>query len=125
MDYSRWTILVVEDDFDSRQMISKILQHHGIDVSVATDGRECLAMLESITPTLIVTDLAMPRMDGWETLNAIRANSATRHIPVIAITAYDSPATAQGAMMAGFNAYFAKPLDPRTFVQALSQFIAA
>ncbi|MBK8026222.1 MAG: response regulator [Chloroflexi bacterium] len=125
MDYSHWTVLLVEDDFDSRQMISKILEHHGIDVAIAVDGRECLALLEGMTPTLIVTDLAMPQLDGWAMLRAIRANNATHHIPVVAITAYDSPATAQGALMAGFNAYIPKPIDPRTFVKTLAQFIAA
>lgn len=118
-----WQVVVVEDEYDSVQLISKILGFYDIQVHVAHNGEDCLAMLEQFEPTLIVTDLAMPGMDGWQTLAALRANPHTRHIPVVAITAYDSVDVAEDALKAGFDAYFPKPVDPRSFVQSLADIV--
>lgn len=118
-----WRILVVEDEFDSIQMVSKILRHHHIQVEIAHNGKECLQMLNDFHPTLVVIDLAMPEMDGWETLAEIRANPITAHIPAVAITAYHSSDVADDAHQAGFDAYFPKPIDPHTFVESLTRII--
>jgi CheY-like chemotaxis protein len=120
-----WQVIVVEDEYDSVQMISKILRHYEIQVHIARNGQDCLVLLERIEPTLILTDLAMPHMDGWQTLAALRANPNTRHIPVVAITAYHSTDLAEDALQAGFDACFPKPVDPRTFVQSLTEIVAA
>jgi CheY-like chemotaxis protein len=121
---NNWRILVIEDEYDSIQMVSKILSFHGIEVHVAHNGRESLEMLEDVNPTLIVSDLAMPEMDGWQTLAAIRANPYTQHIPVVAVTAFDSADVAEEALRAGFDAFFSKPVNPRTFVQQLRKLVA-
>jgi CheY-like chemotaxis protein len=120
-----WQVLVVEDEFDSAQMVWKILNFHGIHVHVAHNGSECLEMLNHIKPTLIVTDLAMPGMDGWEMLAAIRSNPETKHIPVVAVTAYDSVDVAREAKGAGFDAYFSKPVNPKSFVENLAKLIVS
>lgn len=120
---NQWTVLVVEDEYDSIQMVSKILTHHGISVQVAHNGRECLEQLENVEPTAVIMDLAMPEMDGWETLVEMRANPATAHIPVIAITAYHSPDVKEDAVRAGFDAYFPKPLNPVSFVNDLAAIV--
>jgi two-component system chemotaxis sensor kinase CheA len=67
---SDWQILVVEDEFDSIQMVSKILQHYGAEVHIAHNGFECLDILETLQPTLVIMDLALPEMDGWENTQA-------------------------------------------------------
>ncbi len=118
-----WQIIVVEDEFDSRQMVSEILSYHGIDVLIAHNGRECLALLNQSHATLVLTDLAMPEMDGWETLSAIRANPLTEMIPVVAISAYNSADVEQHALAAGFDAFYSKPLSPKTFVQGIAKLI--
>lgn len=123
MDASQWRVLVVEDEFDSIQMMSKILRHHGAKVHVARTGHECIEMLESFEPTLIIMDLALPEMDGWETLVKMRANPDTAHIPVAAITAYHSVNVEEDAQQAGFDAYFPKPLDTGSIMQKLSELI--
>jgi len=120
---NNWRILVIEDEYDSLQMVSKILSFHGVEVHVARNGRESLEILDTISPTLIVSDLAMPEMDGWQTLAAIRANPDTQHIPVVAVTAFGSSDVADEAMRAGFDAFFSKPVNPRTFVQQLEKLI--
>jgi CheY-like chemotaxis protein len=123
MNTNGWQVLVVEDENDSIKMVSKILSHHGIQVYVANNGRECLTRLNELSPTLVVMDLAMPEMDGWETLHHMRANPVSAHIPVVAITAYHSANVANDAVQAGFDAYFPKPLDPKTFVTDLVEVV--
>lgn len=123
MNTKEWRILIVEDEYDSIQMVTKILQHHGAQVQVAHDGFECLNMINKINPTLIIMDLALPEMDGWEALSRIRANPETAHIPVVAITAYHSVNVAEDARRAGFDAYLSKPLDTQSFVRHLNTII--
>lgn len=124
MTKTNWHVLVVEDEYDSIQMVSKILTHHGIQVDIAHNGKECLTTLQHFTPTLIIMDLAMPEMDGWETLSQLRINPNTAHIPTVAITAYHSADVKEDALQAGFNAYFSKPIDPHSFVKDLEELLS-
>ena len=124
MSMTDWTIIVAEDTYDDVQLISQILQYYGIEVRVTKNGNECLQLLKQICPTLIVTDLAMPEKDGWQTLAAVRADAKTAHIPIVAVTAYHSADVAEDALKAGFNGYFPKPVDPITFVQALQAIVS-
>ena len=123
MNVNTWQIIVVEDEFDSIQMVSEILRFYGAQVLVAHNGKECLALLNKSHASLVLTDLAMPEMDGWETLSAIRANPLTEKIPVVAISAYHSVDVAEQAMAAGFDAFFPKPVSPKTFVHSLAEVI--
>jgi CheY-like chemotaxis protein len=118
-----WRILMVEDEFDSIQLISKILRHHGVEAHIAHNGRECLKTLETFQPTLITMDLALLEMDGWETLAKLRENDATRAIPVVAMTAYHSVNVEEDAKAAGFNAYDPKPLNTSTLIDDLSKLL--
>lgn len=118
-----WTVIVVEDTYDDRQLASAILAHYGVNVIVANNGKECLKLLDTVQPTMIITDLAMPEMDGWEMLRQLRENDATYDIPVVAITAYDSVDVAYDADRAGFDAYFPKPISPYDFVDSLVELV--
>lgn len=120
---SNWTVILVEDTYDDQEVVTRLLQHHGIEVYLAKNGDECLSMLEQVEPTAIITDLAMPRRDGWQTLVGVRSNVRTAHIPVIAITAYHAADVAEDAIRAGFDGYFPKPLNPQTFVSRLKEII--
>jgi two-component system, cell cycle response regulator DivK len=119
-----WLIIVVEDTADDSQLVSTILQHSGIEVYLAAHGRECLQMLESLELTCIITDLNMPVMDGWELLQNLQQNPDTNAIPVMALTAYYSANVAADAIKAGFAGFFAKPVNPRTFVEKLEELLA-
>lgn len=118
-----WQVIVVEDSYDDQQLVSRMLEHYGATVHLVADGNACLDLLKTITPTVIVTDLSLPHRDGWQTLVAIRSNLATAHIPVVAVTAYDSADVARDAREMGFNGYFGKPLDPLTFSQDLIKIV--
>lgn len=125
MNMQDWKVILVEDTYDDQQVISRMLQHHGVEVFIAQNGTECLELLNEIEPTLIVTDLAMPTKDGWETLVAIRSNVATAHITVVALTAYHSADVALDAIKAGFDGYFPKPVNPATFINRLAEILAS
>jgi two-component system cell cycle response regulator DivK len=123
MDVSEWKVLVVEDTDDDLAMVSKILGFHGIQVYVARNGEQCLDMLYDVHPDLVIMDLAMPGMDGWQTLAAIRSDAHFAGLPIVAATAYYNTDMGDEAHNAGFDAYFEKPLNPRSLVQNLSELI--
>lgn len=123
-DTSIWEVILVEDQGDLAEVLAKILRHRNIRVHMTSSAQECLKLLERVTPTLIITDLAMPGMDGWGMLDALRSERATANIPVVAVTAYHSPEVADTAVKVGFNAYFPKPIDAGSFVSRLVEIFA-
>jgi CheY-like chemotaxis protein len=123
MEFTDWKVLVVEDTDDDLAMVSKILNYHGIQVFVARNGAQCLDVLPIVDPHLVMLDLSMPGMDGWQTLAAIRADARFSQLSVVAATAYYAVDMDQEAHNAGFDAYFEKPLNPRRLVQELADII--
>ena len=87
------TILVVDDDLANLALAQALLQAEGFRVRVAIDGPSLFAMLKTCEPALILMDIQLPEMDGWELTRQLKADSATKEIPVIAITAYGKPET--------------------------------
>jgi len=124
MPASSHEVLIVEDDGDSMAVVEQALRYRGVEVRNAHDGREALEMLSSVHPMLVIMDLALPELNGWETLEAIRANPDTASIPVMAVTAYHSASVAEDAYRAGFNAYIPKPIDIRQLLIAIDRFIS-
>lgn len=115
-------ILVVDDDHDARWIYAMYLRSRGCRVFTAGDGLSAVEKATALTPDLIVMDLAMPRVDGWEAIRRLEQSSWTRNIPVVAISAV--PASRDSAFEAGCDAYLAKPCDPGVLwsqVQALLQ----
>ena len=123
MSLKDWNVLVVEDEADSMELVQGLLSHYGIHCVGAMSGEEALQILEQTTPTLIILDLALPGVDGWGVLKAVRTHNQTANIPCIAITAFHTPELAEQAIRAGFNAYFAKPIDSTSFVRELQAIV--
>jgi CheY-like chemotaxis protein len=119
MKLSEWTVVVVEDEDDSMDLVQGLLGYHGIHSLAAPTAEEALLMLNNVTPTLILIDLALPGMDGWSLLKEIKRTKALAGIPCIALTAYHTAELADEAIRSGFDAYFAKPLDATSFVREL------
>ena len=111
--------LIVEDEPDGQELVSRMLQVAGVSVEVAGDGETGWQMLQSNTYTAAVIDLALPGMDGIQLLSHIRASDTLNSLPCVAITAYHTPELKQQALEAGFDSYFAKPLDRTIFLEAL------
>ncbi len=122
-DISEWVVVLVDDEPDSLNLIHDILTLNGAKVYQTISGAQCLDELKHITPTLFVLDLAMPRPDGWDLLAAFRENAATKHTPVVAVTAYYSEKVASQAYEAGFDAFFPKPIKASEFLAKLKVLI--
>ena len=119
-----WKILVVEDDHDGQEVVSRLLKYHRIEHLIAGSGEEAFQILEQEAITGCIIDLALPGIDGWGVLEAIRSDGQIGNIPCVAITAFHSAEVAVKAIEAGFNAYFSKPLDATSFVRELSNVLS-
>lgn len=106
------TILLVEDVEDNRDLVVQILESE-YTVVEARDGVEGLERAKALRPDLILLDLALPKMDGWETARRIKADPDLKNIPIIALTAYAMEGDEAQALEAGCDAYVAKPVLPR------------
>jgi len=115
-EVAEWTVLIVEDDPHNLGVPEGVLQHYGAQVFTAEDGLEGLKVLADVTPTLILLDLSMPQMDGWEMIKRVRANPKTAHVPVIALTAHAMRGDKERVLAAGFDGYIAKPFLLDTFM---------
>ena len=104
-------ILLVEDNEMNRDMLSRRLIRRGYEVVMAVDGAEGVACCERELPDLVIMDLGLPVMDGWEATQCIKAAPATRHIPVIALTAHAMVGEEERARLAGCNDFETKPVE--------------
>jgi CheY-like chemotaxis protein len=104
-------ILLVEDNEMNRDMLSRRLIRNGYEVSIAVDGQQGADMALSERPDLILMDMSLPVIDGWEATRRIKANDATRRIPVIALTAHAMAGDREKAMEVGCEDYDTKPVE--------------
>jgi CheY-like chemotaxis protein len=109
-------VLVVEDKVENLELLIYILEAFGHEPLVAHDGAEGLAAAAGERPDIIVMDLQMPRMDGYEAAKALKADPDLRGIPVIAVSAYAMVGDREKVLAAGFDGYLTKPIDPETVV---------
>lgn len=114
-------ILIVEDHPSSLELMRYLLQASGYSTLVAKDGSEALALARLETPDLVVCDLQMPHLDGYGVLEAMRADPALRHIPLIAVTAFSMVGDRERVLSAGFDGYQSKPIEPEAFVAQMEQ----
>ncbi|HEV7905081.1 MAG TPA: response regulator [Pyrinomonadaceae bacterium] len=104
-------ILLVEDNEMNRDMLSRRLARKGYEVSIAVDGRQGVEMAQSAAPDLILMDMSLPVLDGWEATRQLKNTDATRHIPVIALTAHAMSGDRERALEAGCDDYDTKPIE--------------
>ena len=119
-----WVILMVDDQPDNLVPAHRLLTGLGATVYVARDGLQALETLTGIQPTVILTDLSMPTMSGWDLLKHIRSNAATASTMVIAVTAHALPVDRQKGMEAGFDGYITKPFRPSMIIQEIRRLAA-
>jgi two-component system cell cycle response regulator DivK len=108
---SKPTILIVDHDDTNRRLARGVLKKAAFNVCEATDAVSTFEMLKSCTPAMIVLDIQLPGMDGWELTRRLHANFATRHIPVIAVTAYGSESDRAYALAAGCVEFVEQPIS--------------
>ncbi|HVZ20465.1 MAG TPA: response regulator [Vicinamibacterales bacterium] len=109
-------ILVVDDYQDAREMYAEYLQFSGFRVAEARNGNEAVAQAMALKPDLILMDLSLPGMDGWEATRLLKADETTRHIPIVALTGHALAGASEGARRAGCDAFVTKPCLPDDLV---------
>ncbi len=117
-------ILLVEDNEMNRDMLSRRLAKKGHEVMLAVDGGEGVAMAKSQQPDLILMDMSLPVLDGWEATRAIRAETSTQAIPIIALTAHAMDGERAKALEAGCNDFDTKPVDLPRLLEKIEQHMA-
>jgi two-component system, cell cycle response regulator DivK len=118
-------ILLVEDNEMNRDMLSRRLIRNGYEVSIAIDGQQGADMAMSQLPDLILMDMSLPVIDGWEATRRIKANDATRKIPVIALTAHAMAGDREKAVEAGCDDYDTKPVEITRLLDKIAALLAA
>lgn len=111
-------ILLIEDNEQSRDALARRLMRRGFDVITACDGEDGVAKAQSEAPDLLLMDMNMPILDGWQAAQAIKANQKTRHLPIIGLTAHAMSGDREKALGAGCVDYHTKPVD---FARLMSQ----
>jgi two-component system, cell cycle response regulator DivK len=116
-------VLVVEDYQDAREMYAAYLQFSGFEVAEAGNGIEAIEKTLELLPDIVLMDLALPRMDGWEATRRLKNDERTRHIPIVALTGHALAGHAEGAREAGCDAFVTKPCLPDALVAEIKRLL--
>jgi two-component system cell cycle response regulator DivK len=117
-------ILLIEDNEMNRDMLSRRLLRRGYEVVVAVDGQEGVAKARAEAPALVLMDMSLPVLDGWEATRALRADPATRSIPVIALTAHAMAGDREKALAAGCDDFDTKPIELERLIGKIEALLA-
>jgi two-component system, cell cycle response regulator DivK len=118
-------ILVVEDFDDAREMYRDYLEFSGFRVETARDGREAIEKTRALQPDLVLMDLSLPGIDGWEATRLLKSAPETRHVLIIALSAHALAADGERARSAGCDGFIAKPCLPPDLVHQISKYLKA
>ena len=118
-------VLVVDDYPDAREMYAEYLQYSGFDVIEAGNGLEALERAADSAPDIILMDLSLPVMDGWEATRRLKADKATADIPIVALTGHALAGILEGAKKAGCDSFVTKPCLPEDLVKEIKKILDA
>lgn len=122
---SKTMVLVVEDHREAREMLCELLEHHGFRAIAAPDGAEAWEQIRSCPPDLVLMDLSLPRMSGWDLARRIREAPKSAGLPIVALTAHASPFALERARSAGCDRVFVKPLPHASLIAELRDIASA
>ena len=117
-------ILLVEDNEMNRDMLSRRLSREGYEISLAVNGKEALEMVMTSPPDLILMDLSLPELNGWEATRQLKQDSNTTHIPIIVLTAHALKSDRDGAFEVGCDDYDVKPVDFQRLLKKIENQLA-
>lgn len=109
-------ILIIDDNNDNLELMVFLLNHFGYSTLTAADGEAGIAIAKQEIPNLIICDIQMPKLNGYEVVKILKNDTQLQHIPIIAVTAYAMIGDREKIIAAGFNFYIGKPIDPEKFV---------
>jgi two-component system cell cycle response regulator DivK len=121
---NRPRVLLVDDYPDAREMYTEYLEFSGFEVVAASNGKEALQRAVDAAPDIILMDLSLPVMDGWEATRRLKADRRTASIPVVALTGHALAGTSEGAKKAGCDAFVTKPCLPEDLVREIRKILA-
>jgi two-component system cell cycle response regulator DivK len=117
------TILIVEDEPRNLKLLRDLLQRFGYEILEALDGEQGVKLAGERMPDLILMDIMMPKMDGLEATRIIKANTKTKHIPIIALTSYAMKGDREKTIEAGCDGYLAKPIDIKEVLKTIETYL--
>jgi two-component system, cell cycle response regulator DivK len=117
-------ILVIDDHEDNRRILNDLLTNAGYEVLMAANGEDGVALAKTRAPNLILMDIQLPDIDGYEATRRIRGDPTLRNLPVIAVTSYALSGDDAKALAAGCDAYIAKPFSPRALLATVREYLA-
>ncbi len=116
-------VLVVEDNELNADMLSQRLKRKGYEILFAADGEEAIKMVRDNQPSVVLMDMSLPILDGWEATRRLKADSKTKHIPIIALTAHSMTDDRQQALDAGCDEYETKPVNFQSLIAKIESFL--
>ena len=117
------TVLIVDDSETTRQMIGSLLKKNGLNVEMAENGSEAKVRCESVLPDLVITDIVMPQMNGYELCRWIKGKKDSKHVPVVICTSKGEDFDRYWGMKQGADAYIAKPFQPDELLDTIRQLL--
>jgi len=118
------TVLVIEDNEQNLYLVTFILTKSGYEVLQARDGREGIDLAGQVIPTLILLDIQLPVMDGYEVAKTLRSNPKLADVPIVAVTSYAMVGDRERTLEAGCSGYIEKPINPETFMADIEKFLS-
>lgn len=115
--------LIIEDNENNMYLTTFLLENSGHNVSQAYDGKDGVKLAKEIQPDLILLDIQLPKMNGYDVARALREDASLASTPIIAITSYAMPGDKEKALGAGCNGYIKKPIDPDTFIDEIESYL--
>lgn len=119
------TILLVEDNLNNQDMLSRRLKRRGFDVILAVNGEESITVARANAPELILMDMSLPVLDGWQATQRIKADPDIREIPIIALTAHAMSGDRDKALAAGCDEYESKPIDFHRLLEKINSLLSS
>ncbi|MDQ7825748.1 MAG: response regulator [Candidatus Eremiobacteraeota bacterium] len=116
-------VLVIEDNEQNLYLVTFILEKSGYEVVQARDGNEGIRLASQVIPDMILLDIQLPGMDGYEVAQALRADPALAEIPIVAVTSYAMVGDRERALEAGCSGYVEKPINPDTFIADIEKYL--
>ena len=115
--------LIIEDNENNLYLTSFLLRNNGHDVSQAYNGQDGVELAKSVQPDLILLDIQLPKMNGYEVAMELRKDDALKTVPIVAITSYAMPGDQEKALSAGCSGYIKKPINPDTFLEEVESYL--
>lgn len=116
---AEWVVVLVDDHYDNIMVAKTTLEFYGAEVHTAKDGEMGLALIETITPTIILLDISMPVMNGWDMLKQLHKMDKLAHVPILAVTAHAMDNDREKVLKAGFDEYISKPYHIQTLIPSM------